>query len=351
MSHIKVIRDCLILVLFFVAFATSDALAQRDTLILSNNDMLVGEIKEMNRGVLIIETDYSDTDFKIDWEKVIKIVSDQKYTVSLVSREFLTEVNLITTGPGEFILQGVEATRQVRLDDIVYLRRLDDGFWSKISANVDFGYSITKANNLRQFNGSAVVGYKDERWVASANYRQVRSIQDNVDQVRRIEGSLNADYGFSNGLFLGARLNFLSNTEQNLKLRTTGVLGLGYYLVRTNALYWNVFAGPALNVEQVGSVENLNVSGSPDRQSMEAVFGTELNLYDIGDLELFTNFYWYPSITEDGRNRIDYKFDVKYDLPLGFYLKAGFTLNYDSQPAAGASQSDYVILSGFGWEL
>ena len=81
------------------------------------------------------------------------------------------------------------------------------------------------------------------------------------------------------------------------------------------------------------------------------MLGTEVNLYDIGDLNLLTNVYWYPSLTQSGRNRVDYRFDVKYDLPLDFYVKAGFTLNYDSQPATGASESDYVILTGFGWEL
>jgi len=71
----------------------------------------------------------------------------------------------------------------------------------------------------------------------------------------------------------------------------------------------------------------------------------------VGDLNLLTNFYWYPSITEEGRNRIDYRFDVKYNLPLDFYVKTGFTLNYDSEPAPGASQSDYVNQTGFGWQL
>ena len=81
-------------------------------------------------------------------------------------------------------------------------------FGVKMSANVDFGYSITKANNLRQFNADAVVSYKSRRWVVSANYRQVRSIQDEVDPIRRIEGGINGDYTFNSGVFLGARISF-----------------------------------------------------------------------------------------------------------------------------------------------
>lgn len=347
----KLTKRNLVLALFAISIFSIPGWSQTDTLILNNNDIIVGEIKEMNRGVLVIETDYSDADFKIEWEKIKTLVSNQKYTVSLKDRSLMTNAVIGTTGDGNMSIEAEEGTREVSIDEVVYLRGLDEGFWNKVSASVDFGFSITKANNLQQFNTNAFLGYKDERWLLTANYRDVTSLQDSVDPIRRREGGLNADYSFRNGLFLGARVNFLSNTEQNLDLRTTGVLGLGYYIVRSNQLYWNVFAGPALNVENVGSVEDLNVSGSPDRQSLEAVMGTELNLYDVGDLNLFTNIYWYPSITEEGRNRIDYRFDVKYDLPLDFYIKAGFTLNYDSDPAPGASQSDYVIQTGFGWEL
>ena len=42
--------------------------------------------------------------------------------------------------------------------------------------------------------------------------------------------------------------------------------------------------------------------------------------------------------------------DVKYDLPLDFYVKGGFTLNYDNQPTVGAGEVDYVLNTGFGWE-
>ena len=87
------------------------------------------------------------------------------------------------------------------------------------------------------------------------------------------------------------------------------------------------------------------------RKSGEGFFGTELNMYDIGDLSLLTNLVVYPSITESKRWRIDYNFDTKYDLPLDFYIKLGFTLNFDNQPVEGASKTDYVFQTSFGWEL
>ena len=43
--------------------------AQSDSLIFSNGEMVIGEIKKMDRGVVTIETFYSDSDFKISWDR------------------------------------------------------------------------------------------------------------------------------------------------------------------------------------------------------------------------------------------------------------------------------------------
>lgn len=323
--------------------------AQSDSLILSNGDKIVGEIKNMSSGVVTIETDYSDSDFKIEWEKIKELYTDQLYTVVLTDKSVLTGSKVETTTPGKLKVSDDYITREVDVNDIVYFRQLDEGFWSKVSASVDIGYSLTKANNLQQYNASANLGYQSDQWTHNASYRQVRSTQDEVDPIRRVEGAISTNYMMRNGIFFGGALNFLSNSEQSLELRTTGTVGSGYYMVRTNSWYWNGFLGVAINNENYE--EDVAAAGSSDRQSYEGVMGTELNLYDVGDLNLFTNFYWYPSLTESGRNRIDYKIDVSYDIFNDFYIKAGLTLNYDSKPLEGSSPSDYVILTGFGWEL
>lgn len=322
--------------------------SQKDSLIFAGGNVVVGEIKEMSRGVLTIETDYSDSDFKIEWEKVLELYSDQLYTFNLSDRRLLTSARIETRAPGRFFLKGQVNEGEVGGEEIAYFRQLDDSFWSKMSASIDLGFSLTKASNLRQYNASANVGYKSDQWTINGTYREVRSEQDEVDPINRTDAAIAGDYMLRNGIFFGASLNFLSNTEQLIDLRTTGGLGSGYYFIRNNHLYWNGFIGVAINNENFTEVPEQT---SSDRESYEGIVGTELNMYDVGDINLMTNFYWYPSFTEEGRNRIDYRFDVSYDLPLDFYVKAGITLNYDSDPAPGASDTDYVIVTGFGWEL
>tara|TARA_B100000780_G_C21094073_1_gene441113 strand:- start:589 stop:1635 length:1047 start_codon:yes stop_codon:yes gene_type:complete len=341
----------LTIILFTIgmSFISFYANAQKDTLKLFNGDILVGEIKTLNQGVLTMETDYSDSDFKIEWTKISEIYTNQLYTINLTDKTVLTHATIKTVGPRKLHLSDEYLERDVWVDEVVYFRQLDESFWSKLSASVDLGYSRTKAENLQQYNASAALGFKTDQWTVNTTYRQVRSTQDNVSPIRRVEGSASSDYMLRNGVFFGASLNFLSNTEQNLNLRTTGVVGSGYYIVRKNTWYWNSFIGVAINNEDYQEIET--ATESADRQSYEGAVATELNLYDLGDLNLYTNIYWYPSFTESGRHRIDYRFDISYDLPLDFYIKASITLNYDNQPIEGASESDYVIVTGFGWEL
>ena len=75
-----------------------------------------------------------------------------------------------------------------------------------------------------------------------------------------------------------------------------------------------------------------------------------MNFFKFGDLDLLLNVYAYPSLTERGRWRSDGRFDVKYDLPLDFYIRAGVTVNYDNQPAIVGREIDYVLTTGLGWE-
>jgi hypothetical protein len=140
-----------------------------------------------------------------------------------------------------------------------------------------------------------------------------------------------------------AGMTFFSNTEQKIELRTTSNLGMGKYLIHTNRTYWGFLAGASNNNE-------IFADTTASRNSWEGFFGSELNMFNVGDLNLITNLIVYPSFTESGRWRADFTFDIKYDLPLDFYIKYNITVNYDNRPVPGAPETDYVMHFGFGWE-
>ena len=319
--------------------------AQHDSLILKNGDVIVGEIKSLDKGVLTIETDYSKKDFTIEWSGIKRIYSKASFLMILSDgRRLNGSVQSGTGGKSTKITSADGVETEVSIDDIVFLKGLKSDFISRLKASIDMGLSFTKANNLQQLTINSSAGYMADKWQLDANYDIIRSAQDSVETTKRTEGALGFKYFLQQNWFASASINFLSNTEQALKLRTTGKLGGGKFLRHTNQTYWALGAGLSFNNESFTN----NTAG---RNSLEAFTGSELNLFDIGDLNLLSSLWVYPSLTEKGRWRTDFGLDVKYDLPLDFYVKMGLTLNYDNKPAIAGNETDYVLAFTIGWEL
>ncbi|WP_057938894.1 DUF481 domain-containing protein [Algoriphagus resistens] len=354
-------KSILFLVVVLVIF--SRASAQTDSLILSNGNIIVGEIKSMDKGVLTIETDYSDSDFKVTWSEIRKVTSKSKYLITLSNgKRYNGTLNSIDSLKAEIDTydpegllrtiskrkteteQPVGGKETVNLGEVVYLNALDEGFWSRLSANIDFGWSLTRANNLRQLNVRSGLGYLADRWKITSSFNALRSTQDDVSDVKRTDASAAYNYFLPQDWFLLYNFTYLSNTEQLIRSRVGNQIGLGKYIIHTNKTYFGFQAGVNLNSESY-------FDDTPSRNSGEGMLGAELNLYDIGDLNLLTSVMAYPSFTESGRFRTDFKLDLKYDFFSDFYLKVGTTMNFDNQPVENAAELDYVIQTTIGWEL
>lgn len=326
--------------------STESLLAANDSLVVSNGDLLVGEIKSMERGVLVMETEYSDSDFNIEWDNVIKFYSKRNFIVTLSEgQRYYGKINSDIKKDREVVIIEADVEYRTKLIDIVFLDAVKKDFLSRLSLSLDLGFSFTKANNLRQFSTRTYIGYLTEDWSTDASFDAVRSAQDDVDETKRTDASVGFRYFLHDDWFLFASTDFLQNDEQKLKLRTTPSVGIGNYFIHSNSLYFGGSLGAAWTNEEY------NDSVQTHRSSAEGVAGLELNLFNMGDLSLLTNLSVYPSFTESGRVRADFKFDIKYDLPLDFYIRLGYTHNYDNRPVEDAAESDYVLQTSFGWEL
>ena len=319
--------------------------AQTDRVVLNNSDVLIGEIKIMEKNILIFETPYSSSDFEIEWDKVREIYSKRNFFIYLSSGLNINAV--INSDTSEFYqvtLSNFNGVLHVPISEVVYINPVEEDFLSNLEASLDFGYNYTKSNNLQQTSLKSKMSYTSNNWLSSISVNAVRSSQDSVDATRRTDADVNYNYFLKRRYFLLVSSELLQNEEQKLALRSATRMGLGNYIVRTNSWYLGVAGGGVYNGERF-------TDDSPNRNSAEAFAGAEANLYEMGDLDLLTTFLYYPSLTEQGRHRIDFEFDIKYDLPLDFYISLRYTLNFDNQPVSGASKSDFVLQTSIGWEL
>jgi len=334
------LRNILPAFLVIISFQLS---AQIDSVRFNTGDYVLGEAKSMQKGILKVETDYSDSDFAIEWKKVAGIFTESQYLINLSNGtklfgtlESLSETTIL-------IITNDNDSMVVANNSIVYLNAYDDKFLDRFSASISLGFDMAKARNLHQLTTRSSLGYKAEKWNTGISFYNLSSTQDKTEDIHRTEADASFSYLLPYKLYGIATVSYLSNTEQSIASRINAQIGAGRFLVQNNSMDWGLKLGVNRNIEKYSNE-------TEDRESWEGFIGTDYNVFDLGDLDLLLSLVAYPGFTESGRWRADTKFDIKYEFPLDFFIKMGITFNYDNQPADDASETDYVFNISVGWE-
>mgnify|MGYP005838459147 CR=1 FL=1 len=334
------------LLFLFSIFSQLTTLGQNDTIISKDNNVLNGEIKGMDKGVLTFKTSYSDSDFKIEWLEIKMIISNQKFSiVNTDGDRYFGSIKKDTIHNKMIISDKNHSLIITEIDDIVYLKQINEGhILDVINLSLDLGYSFTKSNNLHQFNGNLNADYYSNKWGVAISSNSIQNYQENAPKINRFSGNIDFKYFLRRVFFVSVIGDYYHNTEQQIRLRSTYNLSIGHYVKKTNKVYFNYSIGLVYNNENY-------VPEIDDVKSFEGSIKLEYNMFDLGDFNMFTNITFYPSFTERGRVRLISKISAKYDLPRDLYIKTTYDYNLDNKPIEGASESDYVFTFGVGWEL
>ena len=342
LNMLSKINRCLVVIVLLLISQFIEA--QNDTIQLKNNAVLVGELKSLDKGVLIIETDYSDNDFKVEFNKVTGLIIERKCIIILTDgrRRF---GNIKTNDKGIVeITSEKDKVEHFKLNEIVSLTEVNNIFWNRFKGSIDLGFNFTKANSDTQFTINGGLDYTDKNWLSKGKISVLNSDRDDAEKTKRTDASLQLIRILPRKWYLLTDVSFLSNTEQALDGRITPSLGMGKFIISTNKLYLGVTLGYSYNIENY-------VDSSLDKNSSELFLSSGFNMFDFKDIDLQSGVKLYPSLSEKGRFRTDFDLTLKYDLPYDFYIKMGFTLNFDNQPAVDGNEFDYIFTSGFGWEF
>jgi putative salt-induced outer membrane protein YdiY len=325
---------------------SSFVLAGDDLLVIKNGDRLLGKIKNLDQGILHFETDYGEKTFEIDWEKVEKLESTEIFVLVLSNGDRFT--GHLQSDPENLqkviIMEEIDQW-PVNLSDLVYIKSVKETFRDRLSATVDFGYTLTKANKAQQLNLKGSVGYLTKRWFGAVNFSSVRSTQKEAPKSRSADADINYRLFLTREWFGIVATTFRSSDEQRLDLRSSAQAGGGRYFIQTNRLYFMMVIGGAWTNEKFQDPD------VPQTSSLEGLGFTEFNAFDIGALDVLAKLSVYPSLTQSERVRLVFSSDLKWKLPLDFFFKLSYTHNYDSAPPNDASKSDFTFTTSFGWEL
>ena len=242
----------------------------------------------------------------------------------------------------------MRGTIEIDKSDIVFLNPVEKNFWGRLDFSVDFGLGLTAANKKKTVNARLAAGYVDEKWSTKIQYDTLYDIQtdtetDTETRIERSELRTDSRRDISGKWFALGFVGLLKSTEQQLDLRTTLGAGIGNYLVRNNQ--WTVSASGGSNWAN----EDYADPTVEDKDSAEAFLGVELDIFDVGDLDIYSSFKVIPSFTDLGRVRMDFKTDFKWEIISDLFFRIGLSNNYDSRPPEGTAGNDYVFDTSVGW--
>jgi putative salt-induced outer membrane protein YdiY len=319
----------------------SAASAQTDTVTTVTGETIIGEIVSIEKDVLTISTPYSDADFKIKWDQVVAIDSPRQFLIETFDGRRLS--GSLRTAAGDKMVQVGADT--IGLGELSMLLPFERTFWSRFETAVDFGYSMTQANDARQLTIGGNMLYRDANVIDTLLGNIFKSSQSNAPETQRWNLGNDFRYLLGERWYANTTQDFLNSDEQSLDLRTTIGFGGGRYLLRSPSQYLAVGGGLAW------TREDYTDPAIETQDSTEAYLGTEFMTEKLRIADLVTRFTYYPSLTIDDRYRINYTFDLDFNLPGDWYIRTSLFENYDSQPPAGLSKNDWGWSNAFGFKF
>ena len=339
-------RYLILLTLGVLSVSGVRAAPKTDVVVLANGDHVTGEVKELEQGKLTFKTDDAGTLY-IEWDKIVSLESRQRLQLELSGGGRRIGSVTATTTPGELQLNDAKSggTAILPLIEIVHIYPIDEGDrLARFDGYLTAGYNYTKANNLQEFvfTGGLSTTQEKRRW--SLDGTTAVSSQDGTRDTQRFDVTGQLRRFLPRRWFRQATLQFESNEELGLDLRTSAGGAVGRYLVQSHNHEWAWYAGANLTQEQQVAQAN--------KRDVEALFGTQYAYYryDTPERTFHADLKLLPSLTDSGRVRATATGRCRYEIVKDFFFELSVYGTYDNRPGADAkSHSDYGTETSLGF--
>jgi len=322
-----------------------------DWIRLKSGEWLKGEIKSMREKSLEFESDELD-ELTLDWSDVAELRSPRRITVTFEGRTSLT-------GPVEIdrreVRVGGTTPRTEARARLVSIAPEGETEWKRWSGDIGFGLTA-RAGNTDQVETTANI--RLQRQTAFS-----RVIVDYLANYGRLAGEENVNNHRAHArwdLFLSrkwyatpASIEYFRDPFANIEGRLTPGASLGYHVVDTDDLTWDVGLGAGWRFTRYGSV----APGEDDRESTGAILLSTGAEYDLTkDIELSLDWQAQVGVEriEDTNHHLVAKISV--DLPRNLELDVSFTWDRIGNPRTDSDgrtpeRDDFRITVGLGWDF
>jgi len=322
-----------------------------DVLVMKNGDHLTGEVKGLDGGVLYVSMDYILDTSSVQWSKVDHLESKQLFRVKTEDGSVYTgTLSTAENAGGRPVQIEVAETpeEKVTIDraQIVQMDETSEKFWQRFNGSINSGITYSKGNQSTQYNLSSDAEYQRERWSAGANFNSTLSSSTGANASTRNALDLNYLRLLRwNNWFCAGLGDFLQSSEQDIRLQSNLGGGIGRYLKNTNHASISVLGGLAW--------QNTNYHQTAVAQGSQnvaaAMIAANVQLFRFNKTKLAVTASVFPAVSVPGRVYFDMNASYYIKLFSNFTWNVSFYGNWDNQPPANFSGSNYGTSSGLGW--
>jgi Protein of unknown function, DUF481 len=340
-------------VVFCALLVTMPGLAREksDVLVMNNGDRLTCEIKGLDAGVLYVSFDYIKGTTEVNWLKVHHIESKQLFLVKTgPGNSYIGTLSTAETEEARPIsiqvVDDQDHTTEVRRRDVVQIDQTDTNFWRRFNGEINSGLIFSKANSSTQYSLSSNITYPRERWSAGAGFTS--SLTGNTGATTSTRNDGTAYYRhlmrWNNWFYTGVG-SLLQSTEQDIALQSSIGGGIGRYVKNTNRARIAVYGGMAYQNTRY----NQTVIDQSGRNTLAGLVGASAELFRFNKTNLTIATTVVPAFNTPGRvyTALNATYWIKFWSNLTWNVS--FYGNWDNQPPATFSGSDYGTSTGLGW--
>ena len=339
-------KRCARLLLLLLSLSPLSGLADKtDIVILKNGDRITGEIKRVQAGLLEFSTDAMSTVI-IEWRYIQQVISNADQSVDTTDgRRFLGKLTALDEG--EVIgIQTDTSLVELAPDELFTAWPVEASFWDRSDFDISFGLDYQKSTDITDLSVASNWEHRTFGRLTEASLRMDITQQDDVQDQKRYQLGGSTQFIRPNRRFNAWLVSAESNESLDLDHRIYAGGVYGSYLLRKSDRWFTLAGG------LVGTQEKY--AGTASNRSLEAVAGMTFNFYRYADPErsLTTRWTLFPSLTESGRLRTDFRTTFKLELINDLFWSMELYYQGDNKPpSADAKKSDYGITTSVGWSL
>jgi uncharacterized protein DUF481 len=329
-----------------VLYQPSAAIAQgrTDVVSLANGDHITGEVVALERGQLEFKTDDAGTLY-LEWEKLVSLLTPNRVVevVTADGRRFVGTLGPAASRSIDVLTTDGPAT--LTMTETTTITPIGRSFWSKLDGSIDSGFSYTRSSGVAQLNLNSATVYRRPAFRARVD-ASLTLTQKEEDSDPDDRGSLEISYlrnPWQRWFITGAG-RFETNESLGLEFRSQVGVAAGPRLINTNRAQMSAGAGLAFNHEVGVDVEPTdNVEGL-------LVFQTSYYTYDRPKTNLDVAFQYYPSLSNLGRQRVQFDAGVRRELLKDLFVALNGYDTFDSRPPnPDADKNDVGVVVSIGW--